>query len=120
MIVLLIWVFPFPGHSNAHGCCPRPSSGELTPDNTVILANQIDAQFSQDFSMLLKHLRLEWIIVDSATVPDAVKDKNLILLGRLDAAYTGEIMRSMMTTEDIEMIRFPWLYQPFRHRGRSP
>ena len=105
MIVLLIWVFSFPGHSSAYGCCPRTSSGELTPDNTVILANQIDAQFSQDFSMLLKYLRLEWIIVDSATVPDAVKDKNLILLGRLDAAYTGEIMRGMMTTEDIEMIR---------------
>ena len=105
MIVLLIWAFSFPGHSRAHGLCLQKPPEELTPENTVILANQTDARFSQDYSVLLKSLRLEWAVVDSATVPDAVKDKNLILLGRLDAAYTGEIMRSMLTAEEIETIR---------------
>lgn len=55
--------------------------------------------------MLLKHLRLEWVVVDSPAVPESVVDKNLILLGRLDAAHTGEIMRGMMTAEEIRTIR---------------
>ena len=105
MIVLMIWAVSFPGHSSADGYDVQASPGELMLDNTVILANKVDARFSRDFSMLLKHLRLEWVIVDNAAVPDAVKDKNLILLGRLDAAYTGEIMRGMMTAEEIETIR---------------
>ena len=104
-IVLLIWAFSVPGYGHAHSCSAQALSDELTPGNTVILANQTDARFSQDFSMLLKALRLEWAILDSATVPDAVKDNNLILLGRLDAAYTGEIMRGMLTAEEIETIR---------------
>jgi hypothetical protein len=105
MIALMIWMVSFPGHSSAQSCCTGALSGELVPENTVILANQADARFSQDFSMLLKHLRPKWVVMDSATVPDSVKDKNLILLGRLDAAYTGEIMRGMMTAEEIETIR---------------
>lgn len=34
--------------------------GDVTPKNTVILANQMDARFSQDFSLLFRQLRLEW------------------------------------------------------------
>jgi hypothetical protein len=104
-IVLLIWAFSVPGYGHAYSRSAQVLSDELTPGDTVILANQTDARFSQDFSVLLKSLRLEWAVVDSATVPDSVKDKNLILLGRLDAAYTGEIMRGMLTAEELEMIR---------------
>ncbi len=105
MIVWVIWASSFPGHSSADGYDVEVLLGELTPDNTVILANKVDARFSRDFSTLLKHLRLEWVILDGATVPDAVLDKNLILLGRLDATYSGEIMRGLMTAEEIESIR---------------
>ena len=52
--------------------------GNLTPKNTVILANSMDARFSQDFSVRLKHLRLEWIVLDSTVVPDSIQDKNLV------------------------------------------
>jgi hypothetical protein len=104
-IVLLIWAFSLPGYGHAHSCCAQFLSGELNPENTAILANRADARFSQDYSVLLKSLRLEWAVVDSATVPDSVKDKNLILLGRPDAAYTGEIMRSMLTAEELETVR---------------
>jgi hypothetical protein len=104
-IAMAICALSFPGHSSAHGCGIGTPSGYHRPDNTVILANQVDARFGRDYSMLLKHLRLEWVVLDSAAVPDAVKDKNLILLGRLDAAYTGEIMRGMMTAEEIETLR---------------
>jgi len=104
-IVLLIWAFSLFGAGHVHSLCLQEPSDEPTPGNTVILANQTDARFSQDYSALLKSLRLEWAVVDSATVPDSVKDKNLILLGRLDAEYTGEIMRSMLTAEELETIR---------------
>jgi len=104
-IVLVIWAFSLAGHSSAGGYDVQLPSGELTPHSTVILANKLDARFSRDFSTLLKQLSLRWVIVDSATVPDTVRDKNLILLGRLDATYTGEIIRELLTAEEIEMIR---------------
>ncbi len=59
----------------------------------------------RDSSTLLKYLRLKCVIIDSPTVSDAVQDKNLILLGCLDAIHTSEIMRGLMTAEDMEMIR---------------
>jgi hypothetical protein len=101
---LLIWALFLLGYDRTHGLRLHKPSDELTPGNTVILANQIDARFSQDYSVLLKSLRLEWVIVDSATVPESIKDKNVVLLGRLDAAYTGEIVRSMLTAEELETI----------------
>ena len=82
-----------------------PEPGEVTPENTVILANQTDARFSQDFSVLLSQLRLEWVILDGPVLPESVKDKNLILLGHPDDAVTGEIIRGILTAEEIEMLR---------------
>jgi len=79
--------------------------GNLMPGNTVILANESDSQFSRDFSGLLKHLRLEWVVLDSAAVPDSIQDKNLILLGHPDAEYTGDVIRGMLTSEEIESLR---------------
>jgi len=105
MIVLAIWAVSFPGHSSAGGCNLQAPPGELRPDNTVILANKVDARFSRDFSTLLKHLRLEWVILDGATVPEAMQDKNLILVGRLEATHSGEIIRGLMTAGEIEAIR---------------
>lgn len=104
-IVLLIWAFSFAGSGRAHSLRLQKPADALTPENTVILANRTDARFSQDFSVLLKSLRLEWAVVDSDTVPDAVQDKHLIILGRLDAAFTGEIMRSILTAEELKTIR---------------
>jgi hypothetical protein len=92
----------FPSHSRAAVQAPP---GEWTPENTIIVANKVDARFSRDFSTLLKHLRLEWVILDSAAVPEAVQDKNLILLGRLDAIYSGEIIRGLMTAGEIGTMR---------------
>jgi hypothetical protein len=102
VIALVIWAVSFPGHSSADVQAPP---GALTPDNTVILANKVDARFGRDFSTLLKHLRLEWAILDRATVPEAVQDKNLILVGRLDATHSGEIIRGLMTAGEVEAIR---------------
>ena len=73
----------------------------LTPENTVILANRLDTRFSQDFSVWLKHLRLEWIVLDSTVVPDSIQDKNLVVLGHPDAEYTGDLIRGMLTAEEI-------------------
>ena len=104
MMVLLLWAFSLPGYDQAHSSGAQVLEDELAPEDTVILANQTDARYSQDFSVLLKSLRLEWVVADSASVPDSVKDKNLILLGRLDAEHTGEIMRSMLTAKDLDAI----------------
>ena len=98
VIVLTIWAISFPGPVRAQGDEPMPG-------NTVILANQVDARFSRDYSALLKHLRLEWVILEGATVPDAVRGKHVILLGRLDAAHSGEILRGMMTADEVAAIR---------------
>ncbi|MCP4541416.1 MAG: hypothetical protein GY832_30165 [Chloroflexi bacterium] len=77
----------------------------LTPENTVILANSMDARFSQDFSVLLKHLRLEWIVLDSTVMPDSIQDKNLVVLGHPDAEYIGDLIRGMLTPEEIESLQ---------------
>jgi hypothetical protein len=104
LLALVSWTV-LPGQVSAHNLHLQATSGELTPANTVILANQADAHFSRDFSALLESLRLAWVIADDASVPDSIKDKNLILLGRLDAAYTGVILRGMLTAGEIETIR---------------
>jgi hypothetical protein len=90
MIALTVWAISF------HGPV-RAQENALTPENTVILANGVDARFGRDYSALLKHLRLEWVILAGATVPDAVRDRHVTFLGRLDAAHSGEILRGMMT-----------------------
>lgn len=76
----------------------------LMPSNTVILSNQSDSSFTRDFSVLLKRLRLEWIILDSAMVPDSIKDKNIIILGHPDSEYTGQVLREMLSNEEVESL----------------
>jgi len=104
MILMVITVFG--GLPNLSSAGSRigviTETGNLTPENTILLANEMDARFSQDFSVLLKHLRLEWVILESAAVPDSVKDKNLVILGHPDAENSGEIIRGMLTAEEIE------------------
>jgi len=103
-ILALCFGIPAPAIADAgHG--QLTESGNLIPENTVILANETDARFSLDFSVLLSQLRLEWIILDSTVLPESVWDKNLILLGHPDAAVTGEIIRGILTVEEIEMLR---------------
>jgi hypothetical protein len=80
------------------------SPTDLKPSNTVILSNQSDARFSRDFSVLLKNLRLDWMIVDSTVVPDSIKHKNLILLGHPDSEFTGQVMREMLSDEEVETL----------------
>ncbi|TET98676.1 MAG: hypothetical protein E3J30_06355 [Anaerolineales bacterium] len=80
-------------------------AGDVAPENTVILANQTDALFSQDFSWLLRQLRMEWVILDGTVLPESVWDKNLILMGHPDAAYSGELIQEVLTAEEIEMLR---------------
>jgi hypothetical protein len=87
------------GHSHA----TEPTN--LTPDNTIILANETDARFSRDYSTLLKNLRIEWTVLDSADVPDSVKDKNLVLLGHPDAIHSGDVIRALLTTDEAEKLR---------------
>ena len=79
--------------------------GNLTPENTVILANSVDARFGQDFSARLKHLSLEWFVLDSTLVPDSIQDKNWVILGHPDAPYTGDLIREMLTAEEVESLR---------------
>lgn len=103
-IVLLLWVLVPAATATAHSPRHQASADPLTPANTVIIANATDAQFSQDFSPLLKKVRLPWIIVDNAVVPDALKEKHLILLGRLGAPHADAIMRQLLTVEEMEAL----------------
>ena len=73
---------------------------ELTPENTVILSNETDGSFCRDFSVLLKGLRLEWVTLDTAEVPESVRDKNLIIVGRLNSEYTGDMITELISVVD--------------------
>jgi len=77
----------------------------VLPENTIIIANEMDARFSKDFSVLLKLLRVEWVILDNATAPDAIRDKNLVLIGYPDSPYTGELIQQLLTVEEIYTIQ---------------
>jgi len=82
-----------------------PAEDELTPENTIILSNETDASFCKDFSVLLKRVRPEWVILDSAEVPESVRDRNLIIIGELDAEYTGHIIKELLTQKEIDHIQ---------------
>ena len=78
---------------------------DLTPENTVILSNQTDESFCRDFSVILKRVTPEWSILKSAEIPDSIKDKNLIIIGEIDAEYTGNIIQKTITPEEADFIR---------------
>ena len=83
----------------------RAQTVEFTPENAVILSNETDASFCRDFSVLLKNLRVEWVILDTAEVPESVRDKNLIIVGRPDSEYTGKLITELITQEEADYIR---------------
>jgi hypothetical protein len=77
----------------------------LTPENTVILSNETDASFCRDFSVVLKQTSLEWIVLDSAEVPNSARGKNLILIGSPDAKYSGDLIRQVLTSSEADEAR---------------
>jgi hypothetical protein len=95
-VVLLVTLFNVPASTEVN---------ELTPENTVILSNQTDESFCRDFSVLLRRLRPEWVILDKSIIPDPVKDRNLIIIGGLDAEYTGSIIQEIITEEETAYIK---------------
>jgi hypothetical protein len=104
--ILLIFCLSIPTPIIAENISGRIlQSATLTTSNTVIVSNKFDALFSQDFSVLLKHLRLKWIVLDSAAVPDSIQDKNLILLGHPVSEFAGTVIRGMLSEEEIENIQ---------------
>jgi len=51
------------------------ASTEMIPENTVILSNETDEAFCKDFSVLLRRVRPEWILLDAAEVPESYETK---------------------------------------------
>ena len=106
ILILLALCFAIPTSGIADGSHDQfTEPGNLLPTNTIIIANETDARFIQDFSLLLRQLRLEWVILEDSVLPESVKDKNLILLGHPDDVVTGEIIRGILTAEEIETLR---------------
>ncbi|MGD1993178.1 MAG: hypothetical protein PVI59_08305, partial [Anaerolineae bacterium] len=56
--VLVLWLV-----TPISSCAQAIAPGVVTPENTLILVNATDARFTRDFSILLKHLRVEWIVL---------------------------------------------------------
>ncbi len=77
----------------------------LVPEDTVIISNQTDGDFCQDFSVPLKRVTVDWIYMKTPEMPDSVKDKNLIILGGPDALYTGDIVKAILTESETNFIR---------------
>ncbi|MBU7001755.1 MAG: hypothetical protein HXS51_13390 [Theionarchaea archaeon] len=87
-------------------CVPASvEDDELGPENTVIISNDTDESFCRDFSVLLRRVKPEWVIVNTGEVPERIQDKNLIIIGGLDADYTGEIIAGMITREERDHIQ---------------
>ncbi len=93
-VVLLVSVVYTPSSA-------KPST--LTPANTVIVSNETDTEFCTDFSVFLKQLSVEWIILESE-IPEAAKEKNLIILGGPSAQTTGDIVKTLITPEEAESV----------------
>jgi hypothetical protein len=70
---------------------------KLTIENVIIISNETDNSFCRDFSILLKRLHLEWVVVKSREIPELIRDRNIIILGGPDAEYIGDIVRDMTT-----------------------
>jgi hypothetical protein len=81
---------------------PLAAVSSITPETTIIVSNGVDARFSQDYSTLLKQLRLDWVILTSAVLPESVTDKNLVIIGHPDAEYTGDLIRELLTEDEVE------------------
>ena len=58
VVLMLCMVLLVPGGLGGYHAQAAEPVG-MAPENTVILANQADACFSQDFSVLLRRLRLK-------------------------------------------------------------
>ncbi len=101
VLLAFSWLLLIP----AHGSVADLPTEHPTPQDTVVLANRVDTRFCRDFSPMLNHLRLEWVVVERANLPEAVHHKNLILLGRPQDPVTGEIMRRILSEEEIETLR---------------
>ncbi len=93
VIVLSAYWLHDPGSASA--------AAPLSPLNTVIVADWADATFSRDYSVLLSQLRLEWIILDSPALPESVRDKNILLLVRPDAPFSGSILQRLLPPAEI-------------------
>ncbi|MBU7023160.1 MAG: hypothetical protein HXS40_03250 [Theionarchaea archaeon] len=97
--ILIILVFSL-------SCVPASvGNNEVVPENTVIISNETDESFCRDFSVLLRRVKPEWVIVNTGEVPERTRDKNLIIIGGLDAVYTGEIITGMITQEERDHIQ---------------
>ncbi len=75
------------------------------PSNTVLVASRVEGQFSRDFSPLLKGLRCQWCIVEDGDIPKSVREMNVVLIGRQGVPGTDEIMRQVLTTEELQNLR---------------
>ncbi len=108
VVIFLIFIFalviPSPQSANSTRAQITDTT-TLNPSNTVIISNKFDERFSKDYSVLLKHLRLDWIVLDAPEVPDSVQDKNLILLGQLESEHIGQLIRSVLSADEIETIQ---------------
>jgi hypothetical protein len=71
----------------------------------VILSNETDASFCRDFSILLDRVRCEWVVLDRVDIPAHVRDNNLIIIGGLDAEYTGDIIKEFLTQKEVDYIQ---------------
>ena len=85
LVIALLVLAALPVLAGVPECLAQ--GGGLTPENTVILSNETDASFCKDFSVLLRQTSLQWIVLDSAEVPESARDKNIILIGRPDAEH---------------------------------
>lgn len=104
LIVLLCGLMPVSGYSLSYDEI-QIDSIKLSPNDTVILSNEVDAKFVRDYSVLLKNLKPDWIIMKKNVVPDSIKTKNVIVIGHPDAKYVGDVIQDLVTADQRSMLQ---------------
>ena len=90
VLLLLFLSLAAPAHAR------QPSLASLTPEETLIAANQSDAALCRDFSPLLKRLRVAWQLLDEAVLPAPAHDKHLLLIGTLQSDASGPLIQEAL------------------------
>lgn len=83
----------------------RSEQTEVTPENTVFVTDATAGSFCRDFSTVLKSIRLEWVFLETGELPESVWEKNIILVGELDSEPVGQLIATLLTTEESDYIR---------------
>jgi len=71
-----------------------------SPEDFLLVSNEVDGLYCRDFSVLLGRLDCEWLVLDGDGLPEQARRGNLVIIGGLDSIHTGELMEDLLSGEE--------------------